>query len=48
MEFTIDRYAFQKSLGHANGIIEKKTTLPILANILIAIFKSQIKPVLVK
>ena len=35
MEFTIDRDSFLKSLGHANGIIEKKTTLPILSNILI-------------
>ena len=33
MEFTIDRDTFLKSLGHANGIIEKKTTLPILSNI---------------
>jgi len=35
MEFTIDRDIFLKSLGRANGIIEKKTTLPILSNILI-------------
>ena len=43
MEFTIDRDAFLKSLGHANGIIEKKTTLPILANILIEAKNSKIK-----
>ena len=35
MEFTINRDAFLKSLGHASGIVEKKTTLPILSNILI-------------
>ena len=35
MEFTINRDVFLKALGHANGIIEKKTTLPILSNILI-------------
>ena len=35
MEFSIDRDIFLKSLGHANGIIEKKTTLPILSNILV-------------
>jgi len=43
MEFTIDRDAFLKSLGHANGIIEKKTTLPILSNILIEAKDSKIK-----
>jgi len=43
MEFTIDRDAFLKSLGHANGIIEKKTTLPILSNILIEAKESKIK-----
>ena len=35
MEFSIDRDIFLKSLGRANGIIEKKTTLPILSNVLI-------------
>ena len=43
MEFTIDRDIFLKSLGNANGIIEKKTTLPILSNILIEAKKSKIK-----
>ncbi len=43
MEFTIDRDAFLKSLGHANGIIEKKTTLPILSNILIEVKDLKIK-----
>ena len=43
MEFTIDRDVFLKSLSHANGIIEKKTTLPILSNILIEAKKSKIK-----
>ncbi len=35
MEITINRDIFLKSLSHAYGIIEKKTTLPILSNILI-------------
>ena len=35
MEIQINRDIFLKSLGHAYGIIEKKTTLPILSNILI-------------
>ena len=43
MEFTIDRDVFLKSLGHANGIIEKKTTLPILSNVLIVAKESKIK-----
>ena len=43
MEFTIDRDLFLKSLGHANGIIEKKTTFPILSNILIEARGSKIK-----
>ena len=43
MEFTINRDVFLKSLSHASGIIEKKTTLPILSNILIEAKKSKIK-----
>ena len=43
MEFTIDRDIFLKSLSHASGIIEKKTTLPILSNILIEAKDSKIK-----
>jgi len=43
MEFSIDRDTFLKSLGRANGIIEKKTTLPILSNILIEAQESKIK-----
>jgi DNA polymerase-3 subunit beta len=43
MEFTINRDVFLKALGHANGIIEKKTTLPILSNILIEAKNTKIK-----
>jgi len=43
MEFAIDRDIFLKSIGNANGIIEKKTTLPILSNILIEAKDSKIK-----
>jgi len=43
MEFVINRNVFLKSLGHAIGIIEKKTTLPILSNILIEAKNSKIK-----
>ena len=43
MEFSVNRDIFLKSLGHANGVIEKKTTLPILSNILIQAQNSKIK-----
>ena len=43
MEFTINRDIFLKSLSNAYGIIEKKTTLPILSNILIETKSSNIK-----
>jgi len=43
MEFIINRDIFLNSLSHANGIIEKKTTLPILANVLIEAKGSKIK-----
>mgnify|MGYP001175910401 CR=1 FL=1 len=43
MEFTINRDTFLKTLSHANGIIEKKTTLPILGNVLIEAKDSKIK-----
>tara|TARA_B100001123_G_C15137589_1_gene958066 strand:+ start:50 stop:1165 length:1116 start_codon:yes stop_codon:yes gene_type:complete len=43
MEFTVNRDTFLKSLGYANGIIEKKTTLPILSNILVEAKESKIK-----
>ena len=43
MEFTINRDIFLRVLGHANGIIEKKTTFPILSNILIEAKNSKIK-----
>ena len=43
MEFIIDRDVLLKSLSHAYGIIEKKTTLPILSNILLEAKDSKIK-----
>ena len=43
MEITVNRDVFLKSLGHAYGIIEKKTTLPILSNVLIEAKDSKIK-----
>ena len=43
MEFTIQRDNLLKSLGHACGVVEKKTTLPILSNILIEAKGTKIK-----
>jgi len=43
MEFTVNRDTFLKSLSHAIGIIEKKTTLPILSNVLLDVKNSKIK-----
>ncbi len=43
MEFIINRDIFLQSLSHAYGIIEKKSTLPILSNILIEAKDSKIK-----
>ena len=42
MEFTVNRDIFLKSLSHACGIIEKKTTLPILSNILLEVKNSKL------
>ena len=43
MEFEINKDILLKSISRANGIIEKKTTLPILSNILIEAKNSKIK-----
>ena len=43
MEFSINRDIFLKSLSHAYGIIEKKTTLPILSNVLIEAKNKKVK-----
>ena len=43
MEITIDRDILLKSLGHAHGVIEKKSTLPILSNVLIEAKNEKVK-----
>ena len=35
MKFSIDRDQFLKSLNYCQGVIEKRSTLPILSNILL-------------
>ena len=43
MEIKIDRYVILKCLNHIQGVVEKKNTLPILANVLIEAFDSKIQ-----
>ena len=43
MEFEINKEVLLKSISRANGIIEKKSTLPILSNVLIEAKDSKLK-----
>ncbi len=43
MEIKIDRDIILKCLNHIQGVVEKKNTLPILANLLIEAFDSKIQ-----
>jgi len=43
MEIKINREIFLKSLTHIQGVVEKKNTLPILANVLIEAFDNKIQ-----
>ena len=43
MEIKIDRDVFLKSLTHIQGVVEKKNTLPILANVLIEAIQGKIQ-----
>ena len=43
MEIKIDRDVILKCLNHIQGVVEKKNTLPILANVLIEAFDSKIQ-----
>jgi DNA polymerase-3 subunit beta len=36
MKFTIEREALLKALGHAQSVVERRTTIPILANVLLS------------
>ncbi len=42
MEFTIDKEAFLKSLQKIQGIVEKRTSMPILSNVLLEAIDSQL------
>jgi DNA polymerase-3 subunit beta len=35
MKFTLERSALLKSLGHVQSVVERRNTIPILANVLI-------------
>ncbi|RPI71207.1 MAG: DNA polymerase III subunit beta, partial [Geobacteraceae bacterium] len=35
MNFTIEKEAFLKGLGRIQGIVEKRNTIPVLANVLL-------------
>ena len=35
MQFTIERSALLRSLNHVQGVVERRTTIPILSNVLI-------------
>ena len=35
MKFTLERAALLKSLGHVQSVVERRNTIPILANVLI-------------
>ena len=35
MKLTIERAAFLKALGHVHSVVERRTTIPILSNVLL-------------
>ncbi len=43
MKFSVNQQDLQKSLGYCQGVIEKRSTLPILSNILIEAVNSKLK-----
>tara|TARA_B100001989_G_scaffold156554_1_gene112020 strand:- start:374 stop:1486 length:1113 start_codon:yes stop_codon:yes gene_type:complete len=43
MKFSVNQQDFQKSLGYCQGVIEKRSTLPILSNILLEAENSKLK-----
>jgi len=43
MKFSVNQQDLQKSLNYCQGVIEKKSTLPILSNILLESSNSKLK-----
>lgn len=42
MQFSVDRAAFLKALSHVQSVVEKRTTIPILANVLLVTENNQV------
>src|SRR6476660_4694600 len=42
MKVTVERAALLKSLGHVHRVVERRNTIPILANVLIKADKSKL------
>ena len=43
MKFNINQQDLQQALGYCQGVIEKRSTLPILSNILLEAYNSKLK-----
>ena len=43
MKFNVNQNDLQKSLGYCQGVIEKRSTLPVLSNILLDASGSRLK-----
>jgi DNA polymerase sliding clamp subunit (PCNA homolog) len=42
MKFSVNQQDLQKSLGYCQGVIEKRSTLPILSNVLLDVGNSKL------
>ena len=42
MKFNVNQNELQKSLGYCQGVIEKRSTLPILSNVLLDVSNSKL------
>ena len=43
MKFNVNQQDLQKSLNYCQGVIEKRSTLPILSNVLLEVADSKLK-----
>ena len=43
MKFNVNQQDLQKSLNYCQGVIEKRSTLPILSNVLLEVAESKLK-----
>ena len=42
MKFNVNQQDFQQALSYCQGVIEKRSTLPILSNVLLNVSNSQL------